>query len=123
MTDSTKTVLVVDDSPTVRQLVELNLKKLSGIRVVQAADGKQALEKIASEKPAIVLSDVNMPNMNGLELVVAIRETDKTLPVVLITTKGDPGDAEKGLAAGANAYITKPIDGAKLLETVRKLLG
>lgn len=123
MTDTTKTVLVVDDSPTVRQLIELNLKKLSGIRVVQAADGKQALEKIASEKPAIVLSDVNMPNMNGLELVMAIRETDKTLPVVLITTKGDPSDSEKGLAAGATAYVTKPIDGAKLLETVRKLLG
>lgn len=123
MTDTAKTVLVVDDSPTVRQLVELNLKKISGIRIVQAVDGKQALEKIASEKPSIVLSDVNMPNMNGIELVEAIRTTDKTLPVVLITTKGEPGDAERGLAAGATAYITKPIDGAKLVETVRSLLA
>jgi CheY-like chemotaxis protein len=122
-TASIRTVLVVDDSPTVRQLIELNLKKVPNVRVVHAVDGKQALEKIASEKPSLVLSDVNMPNMNGLELVEAIRAIDKTLPVVLITTKGDPGDAEKGVAAGATAYITKPINGAQLIETVRTLLG
>jgi two-component system, chemotaxis family, chemotaxis protein CheY len=123
MTTPPRTVLVVDDSPTVRQLIELNLRKVPNVRVVHATDGKQALEKIESEKPSLVLSDVNMPNMNGLELVEAIRRIDKTLPVVLITTKGDPGDAEKGTAAGATAYITKPINGAQLIETVRTLLG
>jgi len=119
----TKTVLVVDDSPTVRQLIEINLKKLPGLRVVTAVDGKDALEKIKTEAPSLILTDVNMPNMSGLELVAAVRESDKKTPIVVITTKGDPGDAEKGLAAGANAYITKPINGAQLIETVRSLLG
>ena len=123
MNTPVRTLLVVDDSPTVRQLVELNLKKIPGVRVIHAADGKEALELVGSEKPSLVLSDINMPNMNGLELVAAIRALDKTLPIVLITTKGDPGDADKGLAAGANAYITKPINGAQLVETVRSLLG
>lgn len=122
-TTTTRTVLVVDDSPTVRQLLELNLKKVPNIRVVHAIDGKDGLEKVKTEKPALLLTDVNMPNMNGLELVAAIRETDKTLPIVVITTKGEAGDAEKGLAAGANAYITKPINGANLVETVRSLIG
>lgn len=122
-TTTTRTVLVVDDSPTVRQLLELNLKKVPNIRVVHATDGKDGLEKVKSEKPVLLLTDVNMPNMSGLELVAAIRETDKTLPIVVITTKGEAGDAEKGLAAGANAYITKPINGANLVETVRSLIG
>lgn len=119
----TKTILVVDDSPTVRQLIELNLKKVPGLKVVTAVDGKDGLEKVKTIKPNLVLTDVNMPNMTGLELVAAIREFDKEIPIVVITTKGDPGDSDKGLAAGANAYITKPINGAQLIETVRSLLG
>lgn len=119
----TKTILVVDDSPTVRQLIELNLKKVPGLKVVTAVDGKDGLEKVKTVKPNLVLTDVNMPNMTGLELVAAIREFDKEIPIVVITTKGDPGDSDKGLAAGANAYITKPINGAQLIETVRSLLG
>ena len=123
MTNPIRTVLVADDSPTVRQLLELNLKKVPAVRVVHAVDGKDALEKLRAEKPAMLLTDVNMPNMNGLELVAAVREEDKSIPIVVITTKGEPGDAEAGMAAGANAYITKPINGAQLVETVRTLLG
>lgn len=117
-----KTVLVVDDSPTVRQLIELNLKKVGGLRIVQAVDGKDGLEKFAVEKPSLVLTDVNMPNMSGLELLAAIREIDKTTPVVVITTKGEAADAEKGISLGATAYVTKPINGAQLIETIRGLL-
>ena len=122
-TNATRTVLVVDDSPTVRQLIELNLRKVPGLRVVMASDGREALEKMKAESPVLVLTDINMPNMNGLELVAAIREKDKKTPIIVITTKGDPGDSDKGLAAGANAYITKPINGAQMVETVRTLIG
>lgn len=122
-TNPTKTILVVDDSPTVRQLIELNLRKVPGLKVVTAVDGKDGLEKMKAIAPSLVLTDVNMPNMTGLELVAAIREFDKVIPIVVITTKGDPGDSDKGLAAGANAYITKPINGAQLIDTVRSLLG
>lgn len=118
-----KTVLVVDDSATVRQLIEINLKKVPGIRIIQATDGKEGLEKYKAESPSLVLTDVNMPNMTGLELLETIRTTDKTTPVIVITTKGEKEDSEKGMSLGASAYVTKPINGAQLIEAVRSLLG
>ena len=119
-----KTILVVDDSATVRQLIDLNLRKLPDVKVVQAVDGTDALEKLKEHTPSVILTDINMPNMGGLELLDAIRTKngDKTTPIIVITTRGEKEDAEKGLAAGANAYITKPINGPQLLDTVRPLL-
>lgn len=118
------TILVVDDSATVRQLIDLNLRKLPDVKVVQAVDGVDGLAKLKEHKPAVVLTDINMPNMGGLELLANIRGPlgDSTTPVIVITTKGEKEDAEKGLAAGANAYITKPINGPQLLDAVRPLL-
>ena len=116
-------ILVVDDSATVRQLIELNLRKLADVTIVQAVDGREALEKIKLQKPDVILTDINMPNMNGLELLAALRGGgDTTTPIVVITTKGEREDTEKGIGAGATAYVTKPINGVQLIETVRSLL-
>ena len=119
-------ILVVDDSATVRQLIELNLRKIPDLTMVQAVDGRDALEKIKLGKPEIILTDINMPNMNGLELIAAIRGKDgigdALTPIVVITTKGEREDTEKGIGAGATAYVTKPINGVQLIETVRSLL-
>ena len=119
-----KTILIVDDSATVRQLIELNLRKLPDVKIVQAVDGVDALLKIKDLSPVVILTDVNMPNMNGLELLEAIRTKngDKTTPIVVITTKGEKDDAEKAMALGATAYVTKPINGPQLIDTVRMLL-
>ena len=120
-----KTVLVVDDSATVRALIEMNLLKIPDLKLVFGVDGVDAIEKFKKDPPAIVLTDINMPNMNGLELIKAIRGTigDKTTPIIVISTRGEDADTEAGMQAGATVYVTKPINGAQLVETVRKLLG
>src|SRR5258705_6653251 len=106
------TVLVVDDSATMRALIELNLRELGEVRVITAKNGVEALEKMASDRPALVLVDVNMPVMNGLQFVDALRNTtgDKVTPVIICTTKGEEGAVEAGLKKGANAYLTKPVN-------------
>lgn len=120
-----KTVLVVDDSATVRALIEMNLRKIPDLKLVFGVDGVDGLEKFKKESPAALLTDINMPNMSGLELIRAVRDTvgDKTTPIVVISTRGEDSDTEAGMKAGATVYVTKPINGAQLVETVRKLLG
>ena len=117
-----RTILVVDDSATVRQLLELNLKKLPDVRVSQAIDGLDALEKLKVAKPSVLVTDINMPRMDGIALIEAVRKDDPTLPIVVVTTRGEEEDVTRGMKAGANAYVTKPINGAQLVETLRGLL-
>ncbi|EGJ49780.1 hybrid sensor histidine kinase/response regulator [Desulfocurvibacter africanus] len=118
-----KTVLVVEDSVTSRMLLKAVLES-SGYRVFTAVDGQEALVRLRGELPDVVVSDVQMPRMDGLELTRRIRE-DKVLaalPVILVTSLDSPADRERGVDAGANAYIVKSsFDQGNLLETVRRL--
>ncbi len=118
------TFLVVEDSPTMRQLIAFALKRFKGARVVEAADGVDALKKLQTEKIHMILTDINMPIMDGLKLVTLIRQNPslKTLPIVIITTEGASEDRERGLALGANAYISKPIQTAHLIKTITELM-
>jgi two-component system chemotaxis response regulator CheY len=118
------TFLVVEDSPTMRQLIAFALKRFKGARVVEAADGVDALKKLQTEKIHMILTDINMPIMDGLKLVTLIRQnpTLKALPIVIITTEGASEDRERGLALGANAYISKPIQTAHLIKTITELM-
>jgi two-component system chemotaxis response regulator CheY len=118
------TFLVVEDSPTMRQLIAFALKRFKGARVVEAADGVDALKKLQTEKIHMILTDINMPIMDGLKLVTLIRQnpTLKTLPIVIITTEGAAEDRERGMALGANAYISKPIQTAHLIKTITELM-
>jgi two-component system chemotaxis response regulator CheY len=120
-----KTILIVDDSNTMRSLLELSLKSLGDLKVITAKNGAEALDKMAAVQPALVLVDVNMPVMGGLEFIEQVRSVrnDKSTPIVIITTQGDEEHVRKGLSLGATAYLTKPVNGARLVETALKLLG
>ncbi len=116
--------LVVEDSPTMRQLVVFALRRIQSLTIVEAEDGLDALKKLAAQRFDIVITDINMPVMDGLKLVHRIRtdEALKDIPVVIITTEGGIEDRQRALALGANAYITKPIQGPHVVATVKELL-
>lgn len=118
-------VLVVEDSPTMRQLIVFALKRIRGLQIVEANDGVGGLKKLSAEKFDLILTDINMPIMDGLKLVSLIRNDPqyKEVPVVVITTEGAQEDRDRALALGANEYITKPIQTAKIIEVVRRLLA
>jgi len=118
-------VLVVEDSPTMRQLIVFALKRIRGLQITEANDGVGGLKKLSAEKFDLILTDINMPIMDGLKLVSLIRNDPqyKEVPVVVITTEGAQEDRDRALALGANEYITKPIQTAKIIEVVRRLLS
>ncbi len=117
-------VLIVEDSPTMRQLISFALKRLRGIRIVEANDGVDGLKKLSAEKFDLILTDINMPIMDGLKLVSLVRNDAnyKNTPIVVITTEGAQEDRERALALGANDYITKPIQPNRILDIARTLL-
>jgi len=121
---SVKNLLVVDDSATTRMLISLTLKKSSQYRIVEASNGTEAVEKLSSQPVDIVLTDINMPKMGGLELISHIRSSRSgpRIPIIVITTKGEEDARDRGLELGADAYLSKPISGAELQKTVKKLL-
>ncbi len=115
--------LVVEDSPMMRQLLVFALGRVPNLRVVEADHGVDALRKMTTQTFDIVLTDINMPIMDGLKLTKRIRETHKDMPIVIVTTETAEEDKNRALALGANAYITKPIQAPRVLEVVRELLG
>ena len=118
-------VLVVEDSPTMRQLIAFALKPLKDCEIVEATDGLDGLKKISEQTFQIALIDINMPLMDGLKLVRLMKDDPKNrqVPVVIISTEGGEVVKEKALALGVNAYITKPIKAANVLQTVRALVA
>lgn len=118
-------VLVVEDSPTMRQLIVFALKRIRNFQIVEANDGVDGLKKLSAEKFDLILTDINMPIMDGLKLVSMVRNDPnyKTVPIIIITTEGAAEDRDRALALGANAYITKPIQTMQILETVKRLLN
>jgi two-component system, chemotaxis family, chemotaxis protein CheY len=121
---STYKVLVVEDSPTMRQLIVFALKRIRGFQIVEASDGVDGLKKISSDKFDLILTDINMPIMDGLKLVSLVRSDPgyKDVPIVIITTEGAGEDRERALALGANDYITKPIQTAQIIDVAKRLL-
>lgn len=117
-------ILIVEDSPTMRQLISFALKRLRGIRIVEANDGVDGLKKLSAERFDLILTDINMPIMDGLKLVSLVRNDAnyKDTPIVVITTEGAQEDRERALALGANDYITKPIQPNKILDVAKGLL-
>lgn len=116
--------LVVEDSPTMRQLITFSLKRIPNAKITEASDGVDALKKLKEGRFDLIVSDINMPLMDGLKLVSMIRSdpTYQAVPIVIVTTEGSQPDREKGLALGANAYLSKPIQTNELLKVVRELL-
>ncbi len=116
--------LVVEDSPMMRQLLVLALSRLKSLQVTEADDGVDGLRKLATGKFDIILTDINMPIMDGLKLVKRVRSdpTHKAVPIIVITTEGSNEDRQRALSLGANAYITKPIQAPQVIAKVRELL-
>jgi two-component system chemotaxis response regulator CheY len=113
-------ILVVEDSPTMRQLIGFAMKRIAGSKVIEATDGVDALKKLSSEKIDLILADINMPVMDGLKLVSLVRGNPiyKDIPIIIITTEGAEEDKKRALAIGANAYLPKPIQTQELLKLV-----
>ena len=116
--------LVVEDSPMMRQLIVFALGRIKNITVTEAGDGISALKKLQSEKFDLILTDINMPIMDGLKLVSRIRsdERHKHVPIVIISTESALEDRQRAMALGATAYITKPIQAPEVIATVKTLL-
>ena len=116
------TILLVDDSPTVRTMVA-DLLKSKGIQVIEAVDGVEAIAKIQSQRPDLVITDIVMPRMNGYELCRWVK-TNLTpdVPVIMCTSKSEQFDHYWGLKQGADAYITKPFQPIDLIQAIKKLI-
>lgn len=124
MSDQKLNALVVEDSPPMRKMIVFALSRVRELSVVEADDGVDALRQIANQKFDIVITDINMPILDGLKLVKRLRadENYKTVPIVIITTEGAEEDRQRALALGANAYITKPIQAPQVISLVREIL-
>lgn len=118
-----KTVLVVDDSASIRQVVGIALKG-AGYDVLEACDGKDALNKLTGQKVHLMISDVNMPNMDGITFVKQVKQMPayKFTPVIMLTTEAGEAKKEEGRAAGAKAWVVKPFQPAQMLTAVSKLI-
>ena len=116
-------ILLVDDAATILMMERMILGKES-YELVTASNGEEAVEKAASELPDLILMDLVMPKMDGLEAVRQIRANDATngIPIIMVTTKGESESMEQGYANGCNDYVTKPINGPELLTKIRNLL-
>jgi DNA-binding response OmpR family regulator len=117
-------VLVVDDDPVILRLLQVNFD-LEGIEVVTAVDGEEGLKLAQSNPPDLVISDIMMPKVNGLELLAALRSSPDTasLPVILLSAKAQVADVQRGLELGADDYVTKPFDPLELIDRVYKVLA
>ena len=119
-----KRILIVEDSPTMRQLLVFALRRMKDVDIVEAQDGMDGLRKVSSDHFDLALIDINMPVMDGLKLISLIRGEDSlcNIPIVVITTEGAKEDRERALSLGANEYLTKPIQANHVLRIVKGLM-
>lgn len=118
-----KTILIVDDSPSVRQVVGIALKG-AGYDVIEGCDGKDALTKLDGRKIHLIISDVNMPNMDGITFVKEVKKLGgyKFTPIIMLTTESQESKKKEGQEAGARAWVVKPFQPAQMLAAVSKLI-
>jgi two-component system chemotaxis response regulator CheY len=119
-----KTLLIVDDSITIRQTLAMTLRS-AGYEIVEACDGKDALSKLDGRKYSLIISDVNMPVMDGISFAQAVKQLPayRFTPVVMLTTVADDSKKAEGKAAGVRAWVTKPFQPPVLLDAVAKLVA
>lgn len=118
-------ILIVDDSPTMRRMVAASLRSLPAARFGEAANGLEAIERVALGPVDLIILDLNMPDMHGLEVLDFLRshQAYREVPVIVLTTRGDEASRADALAAGANLYLTKPFAPQTLAAEARALLG
>jgi two-component system, chemotaxis family, chemotaxis protein CheY len=119
-----KLIMTADDSASVRQMVAFTLKQ-NGFEVVEAVDGQDALQKLTSKKVDMLLTDLNMPRLDGIGLIKGVRagSLNKFIPIVMLTTESQDSKKSEGKAAGATGWIVKPFKPEQLIAVVKKVLG
>jgi two-component system, chemotaxis family, chemotaxis protein CheY len=119
-----KTIMTVDDSSSMRQMIVFTLQD-AGYQVLEASDGLQALSRIENAQVHMVITDLNMPNMDGIALIRALRAhaSYKFVPIIMLTTESQDSSKQAGRAAGATGWIVKPFQPTQLLAVVKKVLG
>jgi DNA-binding response OmpR family regulator len=113
--------MIVDDDPNIRELV-LVLLQNNGFETCEAADGREALQKMTNDNPDLAIIDIMMPNMDGFELCRYLRRYYENLPVLMLTAKGELASKVKGFGLGADDYLTKPFEGDELIVRIQALL-
>ena len=116
-----KSFLIVDDSSTMRQLIIMTLKKLGCTSIIDAPNGAVALQKLQSTPVDVVMTDIDMPEMNGLEFIERARPLYANLPIIILSTHGNDAMRDKGLALGANYYLTKPLSGSAVTDVLEQI--
>ena len=115
-------ILLVDDSRTIRNIQKNVLSEIGHTDVAEAADGVEALEQLSVGRPDLMLVDWNMPNMDGITLIRKVRETDKTLPMIMVTTEAEKSRVLEAVKAGVNNYVIKPFTAETLSEKIKQTM-
>ena len=120
-----KKILITEDSPTMRSLLVSTIETLEGYEIVEAASGFEALRLLPRENVDLIITDINMPDINGLELISYVKNNPnyRHIPLFIISTESSEKDREKGLALGADEYLVKPFNPQKLQEMIRRYIG
>ena len=120
-----KTILIVEDSSTTRALIRAIIDELGDFETAEAASGFEALKMLPQQEYNLIITDINMPDINGLELINFVRSNDRYshVPILIVSTEKSEEDKKRGMALGATAYVTKPFKSAELQEAILKIIG
>jgi two-component system chemotaxis response regulator CheY len=120
-----KTILIVEDSSTTRALIRAVIDELGDFDTVEAATGFEALKMLPQQEYDLIITDINMPDINGLELINFVRSNVRYshVPIIIVSTERSEEDKKRGLALGATAYVTKPFKSVELQEAIQKIIG
>ena len=121
---SSKTILIADDSRAMRNMLTITIASLGDYRIVEASSGFEALRLLPREHVDLILTDINMPDINGLELISYLRDNPnyRDIPVIIVSTEGSQKDIDRGRQLGANEYVVKPFDPARVQELIKMYL-
>lgn len=118
-----KKILFADDSSIMRLFARMSTRNIHGISLTEAQDGLDAVEKIRKEMFDLIITDINMPNMDGLQLIRHVRMTGQRIPIIILTTLGEEQDVARGMDLGADDYVTKPISAHKLTNIISRFMN
>jgi two-component system, chemotaxis family, chemotaxis protein CheY len=120
-----KTILIVEDSATTRALIRAVIDEIGEFETVEASSGFEALKMLPQQQYDLIITDINMPDINGLELISFVRNNPRFthLPIVIVSTERSEEDKRRGMALGATAYVTKPFKSFELQEIIKKTMG
>jgi two-component system chemotaxis response regulator CheY len=120
-----KNILIVEDSKAIRSMIRVSLEESGGFYVVEAGNGFEALKTLPTRPFDLIITDINMPDINGLELIGFVKSNPayRDIPLVIVSTEKTEGDVKRGLALGAAGYVVKPFSKGDLMEAVGKVLG